>query len=301
LRTAALQNGFIRRGRLHDDENHRSSRTYSTYTARMMADLPDYVRLCYRDLATDPRYRHFVRIPDRIIQCVDYFGVPCDYAAVRAKLQTYYLFIGVVDDAIDSGRLDAGKLILEYLSTPYPDFQEAERYSHVRLITEILKVHIDHRDYPGMMNKLRTLYEEVVSERSAASIDSYIRYRKSVGALTAELSYLLMRPALENDNDQLCEFMRQVGAIGCLIDSLIDLNRDRRLGLLGFDPGLWDYARLIVSIAHSGLAISLRHPRLYGLFLGAIVDNLRDPFRTGPDKARSAFATDRKDEAASVA
>ena len=266
-----------------------------------MADLQDSVMVAYDDLAADPRYRHFVRIPDRIIQCVDYFGVACDRAAVRAKLQTYYLFIGVVDDAIDSSRIDAGKLILEYLSTPSPEFHEAATYSSVRLITEILKVHINHGVYPGMMDKLRTLYGEVVSERGATSIDSYIRYRISVGALTAELSYLLMRPALGDHNDRLCEFMRQVGSIGCLIDSLIDLNRDRRLGLLGFDPGLWDYARLVGSIGQHGLRISLRHPRLCGLFVSAIADNLRDPFRAEPTLPRSAFAADRKDEAASVA
>lgn len=263
--------------------------------------LPDYVSLCYRDLSADPRYRHFVRIPDRIIQCIDYFGIACDHAAARAKLHTYYLFIGVADEAIDSSRIDAGKLILEYLSTPAHEFDEAAKYSSVRLITEILKVHIEDGDYPGMMDRLRTLYGEVVSERGATSIASYIRHRKSVGALTAELSYLLMRPALADGNDQLCEFMRQVGAIGCLIDSLIDLNRDRRLGLLGFEPGLRDYASLIAAIGRNGLRISLRHPRLYRLFFSAIVDNLRDPFRAGPGLSRSAFTADRKDEAASVA
>jgi hypothetical protein len=266
-----------------------------------MVDLPENVRGAYRDLAADSRYRHFVRIPDRIIQCVDYFGVACDHAAVRAKLHAYYLFIGVVDDAIDSSRIDTGKLILEYLSTSTPDFDEAARYSCVRLITEILKVHIDQGDYPAMMDKLRNLYGEVVSERGATSIDSYIGHRKSVGALTAEVSYLLMRPSLVDDNEKLCEFMRQVGAIGCLIDSLIDLKRDRRLCLLGFAPGPWDYVKLIVAIGQNGLRISLRHPRLHGLFLRAVLDNLRDPFRAGPTVPRSSFASDRKDEAASVA
>jgi hypothetical protein len=152
-----------------------------------------------------------------------------------------------------------------------------------------------------MMDKLRTLYEEVVSERRATLIDSYIGHRKSVGALTAELSYLLIRSALGCDHQGLREFMTQVGAIGCLIDSLIDLNRDHRLGLLGFDPGFKDYARLIVSIGRNGLRILFRHPRLCGLFFHAVADNLRDPFRAAPTLPRSSFAADRKDEAASVA
>ena len=71
-------------------------------------DLPISIGRAYDDLANDPRYQHFVRIPDRIIQCIDYFGIACDHAAVRAKLHTYYLFIGIVDDAIDSGRRQPG-------------------------------------------------------------------------------------------------------------------------------------------------------------------------------------------------
>jgi hypothetical protein len=266
-----------------------------------MDSLPLNVSHAYSDLANDPRYKHFVRIPDRIIRCIDYFGVACDHSAVRAKLHAYYLFIGVVDEAIDSSCVESGKLILEYLSSPAPEFSGATEYSRARLMAEILKFHISHGNHREMMDRLRNLYEEVVSERNAISIDSYIDHRKSVGALTAESSYLLIRSSLDSDNDSLCEFMRQVGAIGCLTDSLIDLNRDRRLGLLGFNPRPSDYARLVLAICRNGIRVSLRHPRLCGLFLRAIGDNLRDPFRPAPTLPQSSFASDRKKEAASVA
>ena len=266
-----------------------------------MNHLPPNVRRAYHNLAELPKYQHFVRIPDRIIQCIDYFGIACDRATARKRLHAYYLFIGVVDDAIDSGRIDTGKLILEYLRTPAPRFDEEARRSSARLITEILKFHISDEIYALMMDKLRELYQEVVSERRATSIDSYIGHRKSVGALTAELSYLLIRPGLSNDNEKLCEFLKQVGAIGCLIDSLIDLNKDRRLGLLAFHPGMMDYAKLIASILRNGLRVSVKHPRLYGLFCRAVVDNMRDPFRAERIFPRPSFASDRKGAAAGVA
>jgi hypothetical protein len=266
-----------------------------------MENLPNNVRQAYQNLADNPKYQHFVRIPDRIIQCIDYFEIACDRATVRARLHTYYLFIGVVDDAIDSATIDAGKLILEYLSTPAPDLDDAARSSGVRLMTELLKFRISERTYPVIMDKLQELYDEVVSERGASSINSYIGHRKSVGALTAELSYLLIHPDLSRDSEMLCDFLKQVGAIGCLIDSLIDLNKDRRLGLLAFPPGMMDYAKLIVAILRNGLRVSLRHPRLYGLFLDAVVDNMRDPFRAERTVQQLSFAADRKDEAASVA
>src|SRR5882762_7445599 len=138
-----------------------------------MESLPGDVSRAYRNLAGDPKYQHFVRIPDRIIQCIDYFGIACDQASARKRLHAYYLFIGVVDDAIDSGRIDAGRLILDSLRTPAPVFGEAARHSNVSLITEILKIQISDGTYPMVLDKLQELYGKVVSERSATSIDSY--------------------------------------------------------------------------------------------------------------------------------
>jgi hypothetical protein len=266
-----------------------------------MENLPNNVRQAYQNLADLPKYQHFVRIPDRIIQCIDHFGITCDRATARERLLAYYLFIGFVDDAIDSVRIDTGKLILQYLSRPAPEFDGEARRSSVRLITEILKFHMSEGTYPVMIGKLQELYSEVVSERGASSINSYIGHRKCVGALTAELSYLLIRPGLVGDSEELRDFMKQVGAIGCLIDSLIDLNKDRRLGLLAFHPGMMDYSKLIVAILRNGLRVSLRHPRLLGLFFRAVVDNIRDPFRAKRTFPQASFASDRKDEAASVA
>src|SRR5712664_3132237 len=112
-----------------------------------METLPNDVRCAYHVLAGDPKYQHFVRIPDRIIQCIDHFGIGCDQATARKRLHAYYLFIGVVDDAIDSGRIDTGSLILEYLSTPAPVFDEEARCSSAKLMTEVLKSHISDKTY----------------------------------------------------------------------------------------------------------------------------------------------------------
>jgi hypothetical protein len=265
--------------------------------------IPAEVERAHQAIADDPKYRHFVRIPDRIIRCIDYFGIECDSLVTRARLQTYYLFIGVADDAIDSGQIGTGRLILKYLSTPLPLFDEAARCSRVKLITEILKCHTNDETYHLMVRKLQDLYEEVVRERAATSMDSYIDHRKMVGALTAELSYVLVRPELSperGDQEALCRFMMEVGAIGCLVDSLIDLRADRRLGLLGFKPQVSDYAKLIVDILRDGLRVSVQHPGLAGLFLEAISDNVQDRFRAGRSFAQPSFV-DRKAEPASVA
>jgi len=253
----------------------------------------------YDDLARDPKYQHFARIPDRIIQCIDYFGIACNREVTQARLQAYYLFIGVVDDAIDSGRIDTGRFVFDHLGRAAPVFDEATQRSSVRLITEILKSHLCEETRPLIVDKLRELYEEVVSEPGATSIESYIEHRKSVGSLTADLSFILIRPVLTGDLERLRHFMKQVGAIGCLVDSLIDLRADRRLGLLGFQPALTDYAKLSYSILDQGLRVSLKHAGVCGLFVRAIVDNVRDRFRA--ERELPQLISERKDEAASVA
>jgi hypothetical protein len=266
-----------------------------------MENLPSNASRAYQELADLPKYQHFVRIPDRIIQCVNYFGIACDHASARTRLHAYYLFIGVVDDAIDSGRIDAGSLVLDCLSTPCPVFGEAVRRSSVNLIIEVLKCNIRGAVYPLMMNKLKALYREVVSERGATSIDSYIEHRKTVGSLTAELSYVLIQPDMHVEHEGLLEFMKQVGAVGCLVDSLIDLNADRRFGLLAFRPRPSDYTKLIACILSDGARVSLKHPRLCGLFLRAIGDNVRDRFRADANVARESIVSDRKGTAPGVA
>jgi hypothetical protein len=263
--------------------------------------LPADARCAYEAVARDPKYQHFVHIPDRILQCLDYFGVACDREVARTRLHAYYLFIGVVDDAIDSGMMDSGGFILERLSKPSPRFDEETNRSSVKLVTEVLKCVVDNETHPLMMTRLRELYAEVVNERTATSIESYLNHRKSVGTLTAELSYLLIRPSLSGGHEPLCRFMKQVGAIGCLVDSLIDLSADRRLGLLGFKPGVRDYVQLITCILRDGLRVSLKHPDLFKLFLQAIVDNVHDRFRGERNFPHHSFVPDRKDEVARVA
>src|SRR5262245_31941288 len=69
----------------------------------------------YESIAADPRYRHFINIPERVTRCLDHFGIKYSHADVGQRLRVYYLFIGVVDEAIDFGAREAGEDILARL------------------------------------------------------------------------------------------------------------------------------------------------------------------------------------------
>lgn len=228
----------------------------------------------YQTIATNRKYRHFTRIPSRIIRCLDYFGVNCDSVAVERRLRAYYLFIGVIDNAIDSGQWQVSQIVLSQFESTR--FDQASHISEIVLVTERLRNEVSDETYPEVLRTLHALSAAVEHERIAASMAGYIEARKCVGQLTAKLSFLLIRPLLSPGSSQVCHFMERVGEIGCLVDSVIDLNGDQRSGLLNFQSTRWEFMRLLTCAVKSGAQFSIRHPRLFGLFLEAIIDILRD-------------------------
>ena len=242
----------------------------------------DRVDLAYQAIARDPRYAHFINIPERIIRCLDHFGIACDPVEVRQRLRAYYLFIGVVDDAIDCGKLEIGRDILERFHNRVPCFDDRTRGSRVSLVTEVLKRNISDEVYPLVVGKLHELYRAVVTERKAETIAAYIEQRKLVGRLTAELSHVLIRSFLEGDGRNFRRFLERVGAVGCLVDSVIDLRADAQLGLVFFKPTIGDFLKLLIATLREGLSVSMKDPALLGVFLEAVSDNVRDRFRVGP-------------------
>jgi hypothetical protein len=237
----------------------------------------------YDRIASDPKYGHFARIPARILRCLDYFHVTCDQITAARILSAYYIFIAVVDNAIDSGDSQAAATVFEHLARLIP--ANPAKLSDVALITENLKLQLDARVVFGFRHELARLYQAVREERMAVSIDVYLEVRRTVGRLTADLSYLLISPLLEGEKKSLRSFMQQVGAVGCLVDSVIDFNADRHRGLLSFVPTTTDYVKLVAVALFEGLSIGARHPRLAGLFARAILDNVRDRFVATADAA----------------
>lgn len=239
-------------------------------------DRQDDVQRLYQAVSQDSRYGQYVRIPERICRCLDYFKVSSSRKAVREQLHSYYLFIGVVDDAIDSSQLEVGREILKQLDNRKPSFNEETKKSHTKLVTEVFKCHISLEVYPTILAKLEELYQAVMNERKSKTMRAYIEQRKAIGCLTAEVSYLLIRSLLRSEHKDLCRFLQSVGEVGCLIDSVIDLRADDRLGLLGFRPTLKDYFELMSQMLHDGSKILLKHTRLLGLFLESISDDFLD-------------------------
>jgi len=229
----------------------------------------------YQTIATDRKYKHFSRIPSRIIRCLDYFGVNCDSVAVERRLRAYYLFIGVIDNAIDSGQWQVSQIVLRQFESP-TRFDRSGNISEIELVTERLLEEVSDETYSEVLNALHALSAAVEHERIATSMTEYIEARKRVGQLTAKTSFLLIRPLLSNGSSQICQFMETVGEIGCLVDSVIDLDGDQRSGLLNFQSTRWDFIHLLTCAVKSGAQFSIRHPRLFGLFIEAVIDNLRD-------------------------
>jgi hypothetical protein len=243
----------------------------------------------YQTIVDNSCYRHFTRIPERIVRFLDSFHVEFDREAVHERLLSHYLFIAVVDDAIDSGEADVAQNVFERFSGVGCGLNEISRRSDIAIVTEILKSHVEGDKRLPILRSFQRAHREVIRERAARSVGTYISHRKALGRATARQSYLLIRSALREPNHKLCRLMEEIGAVGCLVDSVIDVREDKRSGLLNFDLTVVNYATLCFSTAVAGLRVLAKKPSLILLLVEAVLDNVRDRdrARTIPQAASS--------------
>src|SRR5262245_24795185 len=140
--------------------------------------------------ASHPCFRHYVRIPDRICSSLDFFDLSYDRTAVHRILKSYYLFIGIVDHAIDTISISIASDVLQQLKQPT---SFAETVPH-KLAAELLKSQINTQVYDIVLDRFSQLCEAVFQERCCKNIKEYIHHRKRIGRITAEISYLLIEP-----------------------------------------------------------------------------------------------------------
>jgi hypothetical protein len=252
----------------------------SSFRANPLSDAATEIGRRYESIARDPRYFQFAHIPDRIIRCLGQCGIAFDRGTIRERLLAYYLFIGVVDDGIDSAEFDISKEILRRLARPLPAFDEDTGNSRAEFMTEILKQHIDAAIYSQVLRKFQELHNANVKERNALSMRAYVEQRKLVGSLTAEISCLLIGDCLFGDSTNCFQLMKDIGAVGCLVDSVFDARGDKRAGLFLFRPTLVDSLYLSSHTLLFGMKIVLKHPRLVPLFVEAVRDNFFDRRRS---------------------
>jgi hypothetical protein len=219
-----------------------------------------------------------VRIPQRICFCLDWFGIQYDHKKVHDILSVYYLFIGVVDRALDTISIDIGARVLQQLRIPYV-FPIDSLDTPAISITEYLKTRVAKEIFPEFLLKMELLYDAVCREQDCRCVLDYIRERELIGRLTAEISYILVASDFNREFPEVRKFMIQVGEVGCLIDSLIDLRSDRQNGLIQFRPDIRAHLELLIPTIVKGSQLLFQYPRLIPLFAAGIRDNIKDPSR----------------------
>ena len=230
----------------------------------------------YQRLAADPRFFQFANIPNRLIKCLDSFEIEANQEDMRSALLAYYIFIAVTDDAIDGGDPDAGESILARIANPRVRLSGDAALSDAEFMAEVLKLYFPARASAQIRMKFRTLYRITLDEQRARSMREFVKTRKLLGRVTADISYLLVRDYLRNDVWKLRRLMKQVGAVGCLIDTVIDARKDQRAGLLSFRPSIAEWLYFYAHTLVLGLRVALKHTKLIRLFCEAIIDNVYD-------------------------
>ncbi len=245
----------------------------------------------YQAIVNDSRYSHFTRIPERIVRFLNSFHVEFDREAVHERLLSHYLFIAVVDDAIDSGEVDVAQNVFDGFNGVARGPNKISCRSDVAIVTEILKSHVEDDKRLPILRSLQRAHREVIRERAATSVGAYIKHRMALGRATARQSYLLIRSALREPNQKLCRLMEQIGAVGCLVDSMIDIGEDDRSGLLNFDLTALNFMTLCFGTALAGLRVLAKRPLLIFLLSEAVLDNIRDRGRAEPSAIPQAASS----------
>lgn len=240
----------------------------------------DEIESLYQSIVSDPLYFQFAGIPDRIIRCLEQCGLQCDRKAARECLRAYYFFIGVADDELEYSHVEFGEKILARLADPVPCFDADTKTSRAQFMTEILKRHISPASHSLVLRKFRRLHRVSAQERHVRTMRAHIRQRMLVGRLTAEISFLLIRDNVSADSSHACNLMKDIGAVGCLVDSLIDAGADKRAGLMSFHPTFIDSVFLATQTLLLGMKVTFKHPRLLSLFAEAMRDNFYDRRRS---------------------
>jgi hypothetical protein len=229
----------------------------------------------YQRIIDDAHYSHFTRIPERIIRFLESLHAEFDRDTVYERLLSHYIFIAVVDDAIDSGEDVVAQTVFDRLRS-VEIVNDIPRASDVTIVTEILKSHVKDDNRVAILRSLRRAHREILHECAATSMAAYIKHRKALGRATAKQSYVLIRSALREPDRKLCRLMEEIGAVGCLVDSAIDIGDDYRSGLLGFDLTATNYATLCFRTAVAGLRVLAKRPAFIFLLAEAVLDNIRD-------------------------
>ena len=236
--------------------------------------------LRYQSILGHPRFFQFAHIPERIIRCLDLYRIDVDKERTRGALSAYYIFLGVTDDALDGADDDVGEKILARLANPIVCLEEEVACSDAEFLTEILKLHFPASTSTRIRRKFRMLYRITLQERRASTMRAFVKTRRLLGSVTADISYLLVRDYLLGDASRFRKLMREVGAVGCLVDSVIDARSDQRAGLLSFRPTPIEWLFLCAQTFVLGMKLVLKHPRLMRLFFEAITDNVYDRRRS---------------------
>jgi len=237
------------------------------------------VEQAFEVLAAKQRYAHHAVMSQRICQSIDCFRVRHDKPQVLIKLRVFCLFFGVVDDCLDVRGPVECSLLLARFADPLPTFTPEVVRSAPLLAVEFLKAWIAPNNYSDVLTGLHELHHAVVQERTAVTIRSYMAARRASGRLTSEVAYRLIANELRQPRPDVLSYMCEVAEIGNLIDSLVDMSRDRRHGVLNFRPTLTDRARLLTHVFEGSFRLLARYPRMAGLFGNALRDVCRDSWR----------------------
>lgn len=229
-------------------------------------------------LLQDEKYAPYLKIADKVPHFLDYFQMDYDKQGVKTSLSLYFLWLKCIDEELDTGDEHIGEQVKQNLLNSQPNITEEIIASTPLLLSEVLKVQTTPATYHHLLENLHELYDSTLSEKTAPSMSQYIYQRKKSGILTAQGAFIMMEPHLLTHNHKFVSFFQQLGALGNIVDSVVDLRNDIHSQTYSFHVTFLDVVQLYTQTSKDAIKVILQHPRLVKQFSKSAVNVLKNSF-----------------------
>ena len=226
-------------------------------------------------LVLEDRFAKYRSMCWKISKYIDSFKIEYNKEDVEARVGIFSIWLKVVDDEMEKSDKNVGKDILNRLQDPSPRFDEETKGSPSKFLTEILKKQIKPGIYGAVLTGFYALYTSVVDNDNSTNMDDYISSRRKSGELTANIIYQLIEPDLRGNLNKFKKFLMQLGGVGNLVDSCLDIKKDISNGAFKFIPSALDVAKLYTKTSMEGIKMFIEYPTFSFKFFRSIIKNIK--------------------------
>jgi len=214
-------------------------------------------------LRRKPEYFSYLRVPKKVCEYLQYFKVNHEAKEIMGRLDIFFLWLKNVDECLDSKNVN-GKVFLDRFQENEINMENDDIYEGI-ILTDILR-EITLNQNQDVLKGLGELYGAVLLEKDAENMHNLIEAKEKIGEHCASSTITIISPYMEK-NERFNRFFIELGVIGNLADTIVDIKKDYKNGGIKFKLRFSEYIELYDRFLIKGAGMIIKHPLLIKSFL----------------------------------